>query len=101
MAGTVAMDPTLASGRDVSKGQSEERWGIQSVLAVCLPSAQTFINITSQPIEKPTSNMEGLLAPARMCRVGLGVVWFCVHVNIHLHLIVQDLHKLLHGGQVT
>lgn len=76
--------------------------GIQSVLAVLLPSAQTFINITSQPSEKPTSNMEGLLAPARNCRVGLGVVmWLCVHVNVHLHLVVQDLHKLLHGGQVT
>jgi len=39
---------------------------IQSVLAVILPSAQTFINIKSQPREKPTSNMEGLVAPARM-----------------------------------
>lgn len=32
---------------------------------------------------------------------GLGVVRSCVHVNIHLHLVVQDLHKLLHGWQVT
>lgn len=45
--------------------------------------------------------MEWLLAPARMWGVGLGVVWSCVHVNVHLHLVVQDLHKLLHGGQVT
>lgn len=76
--------------------------GIQSVLAVFLPSAQTFINITSQPREDPTSNMEGLLALARIRRVGLGVeVCSCVHVNVHLHLVVQDLHKLLHGGQVT
>lgn len=76
--------------------------GIQSVLAVFLPSAQTFINITSQPSEKPTSNMEGLLAPARNGIIGLRVVvWSCVHVNVHLHLVVQDLHELLHGGQVT
>ena len=46
--------------------------------------------------------MEGLLALARIRRVGLGVeVCSCVHVNVHLHLVVQDLHKLLHGGQVT
>lgn len=32
---------------------------------------------------------------------GLGVVRPCVHVNIHLHLVVQDLHELLHGWQVT
>lgn len=126
------------------RGMVKSDGGIQSVLAVFLPSAQTFINITSQPSEKPTSNlerkrgrddqikkawtfplatsnkisrkhtwwkqccehcctyMEGLLAPARMWRVGLGVVvWSCVHVNVHLHLVVQDLHKLLHGGQVT
>lgn len=74
---------------------------IQSVLAVFLPSAQTFINITSQPSEKPTSNMEGHLAPARNFTVRLGMVVSCVHMNIHLHFIIQDLHKLLHGGQVT
>lgn len=45
--------------------------------------------------------MEGLLTPARGRRVGLGVVRSCVHMNVHLHLIVQDLHKLLHGRQVT
>ena len=46
--------------------------------------------------------MEGLSAPARFSEVGLRVVvWFCVHVDVHLHLIVQNLHKLLHGGQVT
>lgn len=28
------------------------------MLAVLLPSAQTFINITSQPGEKPTSNLD-------------------------------------------
>lgn len=103
-------------------GMVKSDGGIQPVLAVLLPSAQTFINITSQPYEKPTSNlerkresagqirslrlttctesyehyciyMEGLLAPAWNGRVGLGVVVSsCVHVNIHLHLIVQDLH---------
>lgn len=115
------------------KGIVKSDGGIQSVLAVFLPSAQTFINITSLPSEKPTSNldkqteiminyksnistdqcvsqcfqpyctyMEGLLAPARNWKVGLGVVVrSCVHVNVHLHLVVQDLHKLLHGGQVT
>lgn len=31
---------------------------IQSELAVFLPSAQTFINITSQPTGRPTSNLE-------------------------------------------
>lgn len=45
--------------RDVSKGHGEEWFGgIQPVLAVFLPSAQTFIDITSQPSEKPTSNLE-------------------------------------------
>lgn len=75
--------------------------GIQSVLAVFMPSAQTFIIITSQSSEKPTSNMEGLLTPASSRSVALGVVRSCVHVNVHLHLIVQDLHKLLHGWQVA
>lgn len=32
---------------------------------------------------------------------GLRVVRSRVHVNIHLHLVVQDLHELLHGWQVT
>lgn len=50
-----------ASQRGTVKGDG----GIQSALTVSLPSAQTFINITSQPGEKPTSNMEGLVAPAR------------------------------------
>lgn len=46
--------------------------------------------------------MEGLLATARIGQVGLGVVvCCCVHVNVHLHLVIQDLHKLLHGGQLT
>lgn len=43
----------------------------------------------------------GALTPARSRSVGLGVVRSCVHVNVHLHLIVQDLHELLHGWQVT
>lgn len=33
---------------------------------------------------------------------GLGaVVGECVHGYIHLHLVLQDLDQLLHGGQVT
>lgn len=40
--------------------------------------------------------MEGLLTPATSTSVGLGVVRSCVHVNVHLHLVVQDLHELLH-----
>ena len=52
-----------------------------------------------QPDERYCTYKEGLSAPARYWRVGLGVVMrSCVHVNVHLHLVVQDLHKLLHGG---
>lgn len=40
------------------RGMVKSDGGIQSVLAVFLPSAQTFINITSQPGEKPTSNLD-------------------------------------------
>lgn len=25
----------------------------------------------------------------------------CVHVNVHLHFVVQNLHQLLHGGQMA
>lgn len=60
------------------------------------PKSWTLLKQTSQ-----RTYMEGLFAPARKWRVGLGVVRYCVHVNVHLHLIVQDLHELLHGGQVT
>lgn len=59
------------------------------------------LNLPPLPTNNHYTYMEGLLAPARMRGVGLGVVWSCVHVNVHLHLVVQDLHKLLHGGQVT
>lgn len=122
------------------RGAVKSDGDIQSVLAVFLPSAQTFINITSQPSEKPTSDLErqrkeqaklksinlhfsrsdsktnkqkkslshdctymdGLLASARNWTVRLWMVVVpCVHVNVHLHFIIQDLHKLLHGGQVT
>lgn len=40
------------------KGIVKSDGGIQSALAVFLPSAQTFINIISQPSEKPTSNLD-------------------------------------------
>lgn len=42
----------------------------------------------------------GTLTPARMW-TGLRVMCSCVHVNVHLHLVVQDLHKLLHWRQMT
>ncbi|KAM7400673.1 hypothetical protein PAMA_005053 [Pampus argenteus] len=44
-----------AKGGMSLRGEVKSDGGIQSVLAVCLPSAQTFINITSQPSEKTTS----------------------------------------------
>lgn len=40
------------------RGMVRSDGDIQSVQAVFLLSAQTFINITSQPSEKPTSNLE-------------------------------------------
>lgn len=84
-----------ASRRDVVRSDGD----IQSELAVFLPSAQTFINITSQSIEKPTANVEGSLAPSEGgVKAGLGTV---VHGYVHLHLVLQDLDQLLHGGQVT
>lgn len=54
-----------------------------------------------QRLQHDCTYMEGHLAPARKFTVRLGMVVFCVHVNVHLHFIIQDLHELLHGGQVT
>lgn len=139
--------PLQCLGRASLQGMVKSDGDIQSELAVFLPSAQTFINITSQPTGKPTSNLKrkkedhirpdwhdvrltiscasyfrehywrnrnvscqqkknnilftwGTLTPARRW-TGLRVKWSCVHLNVHLHLVVQDLHKLLHGWQMT
>lgn len=139
--------PLQCLGRASLQGMVKSDGNIQSELAVFLPSAQTFINITSQPTGKPTSNLKrkkedhirpdwhdvrltiscasyfrehyrrnrnvscqqkknnilftwGTLTPARRW-TGLRVMWSCVHLNVHLHLVVQDLHKLLHGWQMT
>lgn len=125
MAGTSAMNPTSVRAGHLYRAWWRVKGHIQSELAVFLPSAQTFINITSQPTGRPTSDLKrkreddvtpewlssntwwsvtwhtwGTLTPARMW-TGLRVVWSCVHVNVHLHFIVQDLHELLHGWQVT
>jgi hypothetical protein len=46
--------------------------------------------------------VEGSMAPSGGDETGLGaVVGECVHGYIHLHLVLQDLDQLLHGGQVT
>lgn len=58
MAVAVAVDPKPASGAGSLRGVVRRNGDIQSELAVFLPSAQTFINITSQSIEKPTSNLQ-------------------------------------------
>lgn len=46
--------------------------------------------------------VSGSQASSDGAETGLGArVLKCVHVNVHLHLILQNLHQLLHGGQVT
>lgn len=75
---------------------------IRPVLADGPLSAQTFIKEVPQPEEMLTYNMTSSQAPPDGPKAGLGaMVWKCVHVNVHLHLVLQNLHQLLHGGQVT
>lgn len=50
--------PLQCLGRASLQGMVKSDGDIQSELAVFLPSAQTFINITSQPTGKPTSNLK-------------------------------------------
>lgn len=95
-----AQDPSGVSGRTSKPSTVSDDEGIQSALTVELPSAQTFINITSQPSENPSAKQRGAVASLQKVRLRK-MVWSCVHVNIHLHFIVEDLHKLLHGGQMT
>lgn len=64
--------------------RSVVKWwgGIQPVLAVVLPSAQTFINITSQPRERPTSNLDTMDSVHKFA-----------HFPVHIFTVLY-----LHGG---
>lgn len=82
MAGTVVMTPHSY----VRAGHLERAWwrvmeGIQSELAIFLPSAQTFINITSQPTEKPTSNLQNIQGNCSCSRVGRSHVGELLQIN--------------------